>query len=260
MAALSARLIRAGALALLFATLGFASLSVAAQPVDTPVVVRVQAHDAKFIGTGVGGMNIVIEDADTGALLASGRISGGTGDTARLVENPVARGTPLADDDSAGFTATLKIERPTRVRVRATGPLATADAVQEISVTTWVVPGRPIAGDGIVLRLPGLIVTPRPQPVDGTTLPLVADVVLMCGCPLTRGGLWNADDYEVRARIERTGEATAAQEASLAFTGETNRFAGKATLPGPGRYQVTVWAHNPKTGNTGAASWSVDVR
>lgn len=258
--ALPDRLIRAGALALLAATLACASPAAVAQPVDTPVVVRVQAHDAKFIGTGVGGMNIVIEDADTGALLASGRISGGTGDTARLVENPVARGATLADADSAGFTATLKLERPTRIRVRATGPLGTPDAVQELSVTTWVVPGRPIAGDGIVLRLPGLIVTPRPQPVDDTTLPLVADVVLMCGCPLTRGGLWDADDYEVKARIERTGEAAAVQEAALAFTGETNRFAGKATLPGPGRYQVTVWAHNPKTGNTGAASWSVDVR
>jgi hypothetical protein len=250
---------RAGALTLL-ATLTLATPPVAAQPVDTPVVVRVQAHDAKFIGSGVGEMNVVIEDADTGAPMASGRISGGTGDTARLVGNPVARGAKLADADSAGFTATLKIDRPTRIRVRATGPLGTADSVQELSVTTWVVPGRPIAGDGIVLRLPGLIVTPRPQPAEGTTLPLAADVVLMCGCPLTRGGLWDADDYEVKARVERTGEATAVQEAALAFTGETNRFAGKATLPGPGRYQVTVWAHNPKTGNTGATSWSVDVR
>lgn len=257
---LPARLIRAGVLALLSASLAWASPPVLAQPVDTPVVVRVQAHDAKFIGTGVGGMNVVIEDADTGALLASGSISGGTGDTARLVQNPVARGATLADGDSAGFAATLKIERPTRIRVSVTGPLGAADAVQDLSVTTWVVPGRPIAGDGIVLRLPGLIVKPRPQPAQDASLPLVADVTLMCGCPLTRGGLWDADDYEVKARIERTGEAGDVQEAALAFTGETNRFAGKATLPGPGRYEVTVWAHNPKTGNTGAASWSVDVR
>jgi hypothetical protein len=45
----------------------------------------------------------------------------------------------------------------------------------------------------------------------------------------------------------------------LKFTGETNRFAGDLAVTRTGRYDVTVWAYNAKTGNTGAASYSVDV-
>ena len=228
-----------------------------AEPLETPVTIRVQAHDAKFIGTGVGEMNVTVEDAETGALLATGRIAGGTGDTDRLVKNPIVRGAPLADDKTAAYVARLKLERPTRVRIRASGPLESSDATQELAVTTWVVPGRPIGGDGIVLTLPGLIVKPVRQATLSGRLPLVADVKLMCGCPITKGGLWDADDYEVRALITHDGRP--AGDAALAFTGETNRFAGAIAVPATGRYQITVWAHNSKTGNTGATNYTVDV-
>lgn len=142
-----------------------------AAPVETELTVRVQAHDAKFIGSGVGEMNVVVEDADTGALLASGRVSGGTGDTDRLMKTPVARGATLSDEKTAAYTARLMLERSVRVRIRAIGPLAEPDAVQETSVTTWVVPGRAIGGDGIVLRLPGLIVTPEFAPAIAAHYP-----------------------------------------------------------------------------------------
>ena len=131
---------------------------------------------------------------------------------------------------------------PTRIRIRAFGPLEQPDAVQELTVTTWVVPGRSIGGDGIVLKLPGLIVTPRPQNAANGRLSLEADVKLMCGCPITKDGLWDANDYEVRALVAQDGHASV--DAALAFTGETNRFAGGLPVPGPGRYQVTLWAHN----------------
>jgi len=126
-----------------------------AEPLETPVTIRVQAHDAKFIGTGVGEMNVTVEDAETGALLATGRIAGGTGDTDRLVKNPIVRGAPLADDKTAAYVARLKLERPTRVRIRASGPLESSDATQELAVTTWVVPGRPIGGDGDLEKIGG---------------------------------------------------------------------------------------------------------
>jgi hypothetical protein len=229
----------------------------AAEPTATQVVVRVQADDAKFIGTGVGEMNIRIEDADSGALLASGRLSGGTGDTARLISQPISRGTALADDKTAAYVANLNLTRPTRVRILATGPLQPPHAAQEISATIWVVPGRPIAGDGIVLKMPGLIVSPKPQAPRGKELPLVADVTLMCGCPITRGGPWNSADYEVHASVSRDGGAPS--EATLEFTGETNRFAGSVAVAGSGRHEITVWAHNAKSGNTGAARYTVDV-
>lgn len=228
-----------------------------AEPIETPVTIRVQAHDAKFIGTGVGEMNVVVEDAETGAFLASGRIGGDTGDTDRLIKNPITRGAPLTDGKTAAYVARLKLEHPTRVRIRLLGPLAQPDSAQELTVTTWVVPGRPIDGDGIVLKLPGLLVTPLRQPISNNQLPLGANVTLMCGCPITRGGHWDAADYEVRALLERDGKV--ASDTTLAFTGETNRFAAAIAAPASGRYQITVWAHDSKTGNTGAARYTMDV-
>lgn len=228
-----------------------------AAPVETAVTIRVRAHDAKFIGSGTGGMNVVVEEIDTGKVLATGQITGGTGDTDRLMKKPVGRADTLANDGSASYVATLRLDRPTRVRIRAVGPLAEAQSVQEMTVTTWVVPGRPIGGDGIVLEMPGLIVSPQPQPATKGRIPLVADVKLMCGCPITQGGLWNSDDYEVGAILSRAGTPEA--DAELSFTGETNRFAGSIATPAAGRYEVTLWAHNSKTGNTGAASYTLDV-
>jgi hypothetical protein len=225
--------------------------------VDTAVVIRVQAHDAKFIGSHVGEMNVIVEDASSGALLDSGRISGGTGDTDRLIKQPLSRGTRLSDDMTAAFVAHLKIEQPTRVRIRATGPLGQPQSAQEIAVTTWVVPGKPIGGDGIVLNLPGLIVTPVTQVAKGGRLTLTADVTLMCGCPINRDGLWKAADYEVRALVTSAGGKSG--EVPLEFTGETNRFSGTAPLAAAGHHEVTIWAHDAKTGNTGAARFSVDV-
>ena len=235
----------------------FAAGSAFAEALDTSITLRVRAHDAKFIGSHVGEMNVVIDDADTGAWLASGRIAGGTGDTERLMQTPATRNMPLANAESAAYTATLKLERPTRIRIRATGPLGQPDAVQELSVTAWVVPGGNIDGDGLVLNLPGLIVTPKPQPATTGRLPLVADVTLMCGCPITKDGLWDSDDYEVHALVAAGGEP--ATEVALKFSGETNRFAGEFAVTRTGRYDVTVWAYNAKTGNTGAASYRVDV-
>ncbi len=209
---------------LLILSLALMARGALAAPTATEITVRVQAHDAKFIGSGVGEMNVIVEDAGTGAVLASGRVSGGTGDTNRLMKAPIARGASLSDDKTAAYTARLMLERPVRVRIRAVGPLAQPDAVQEASVTTWVVPGRPIVGDGIVLRLPGLIVTSEAMLPANGRLPIAADVELMCGCPITKDGLWDADDYEVHAQVSLSGGESA--DVALAFTGQTNRFSG----------------------------------
>jgi hypothetical protein len=242
---------------LLMLSLALMARGALAAPQATEITVRVQAHDAKFIGSGVGEMNVIVEDADTGAVLATGRVSGGTGDTDRLMTAPVARGASLSDDSTAAYTARLMLERPVRVRIRAVGPLAQPDAMQEASVTTWVVPGRPFVGDGIVLRLPGLIVTSEATLAASGRLLIASDVKLMCGCPITKDGLWDADDYEVHALVSLGDEAPS--DVVLAFTGQTSRFLGESPVSKPGRYQVTVWAHNARTGNTGVASSTVQV-
>lgn len=107
-----------------------------------------------------------------------------------------------------------------------------------------------------MLNLPGLIVTPVSHTAKSGRLTLTADVTLMCGCPITRDGLWNAADYEVRALVSPTGGKPT--EIPLEFTGPANRFSGTGALAAAGPHEVTIWAHNPKTGNTGVARFSIE--
>jgi hypothetical protein len=78
----------------------------------------------------------------------------------------------------------------------------------------------------------------------------------MCGCPITKGGLWDAADYEVSALVSTTGGKPS--EVPLEFTGPSNRFSGTGPLTA-GPHDVTIWAHNAKTGNTGVARFSIGV-
>tara|TARA_R110002096_G_scaffold238867_3_gene430442 strand:- start:81 stop:371 length:291 start_codon:yes stop_codon:yes gene_type:complete len=61
------------------------------QAVDTTIVVRVLAKDAKFIGTSMGGAEVIIRDANTQEILAEGVTAGGTGDTGLIMTMPRAR-------------------------------------------------------------------------------------------------------------------------------------------------------------------------
>ena len=214
------------------------------------MLIRVRSVDAKFIGSGVGGMKVLIEDAATGKLVDSGEISGGTGDTPALMEQGQTRGRLLAGSGAAGFHAHLDLERPTQVRVRVRGPLDVEQSVQEATLTTWVVPGRNLIDPGLVISLPGLIVDLVHQSVDGHSIDVAADVKLMCGCPITEGGLWDAADYQVVAQLRQGARLVA--EAALEFTGTTNRFAGTIAAPAVGEYQLWIYGHAPTTGNTGA--------
>jgi len=78
---------------------------------------------------------------------------------------------------------------------------------------------------------------------------LRANVALMCGCPITPGGLWDADKLEVKALVKRNGEAR--PPVDLKFAGEASQFAGSVPVFGAGLYDVTVYAYNPANGNTG---------
>jgi hypothetical protein len=61
----------------------------------------------------------------------------------------------------------------------------------------------------------------------------------------------------VHALVATGGEPPT--EVALKFSGETNRFAGDLAVTRTGRYDVTVWAHNARTGNSGAASYTMEV-
>ncbi len=237
--------------------------SPAARAVETRVTVRVRAHDAKFIGTGVGGLEVTVRDADTGAILASGRIEGGTGDTKTLMKAPIVRGQRLSNASTAAYVATLDIDEPTRIEVIARGPLAGGSNVQKTSRTLWVLPGQDIAGDGVLLELQGFLVYPvSPAPHQffamGQDVAIEAHVGMMCGCPIKPGGLWDADRYTVKAVIERAGKRVA--ELALGYAGATSRFKALYRPDAPGAYKVLVTAADPSSGNFGVGMTSFVVK
>lgn len=250
-----ARLWTAGALA---ALLGLAPAHAQPDTLATRVLVRAVAHDAKIIGSNVGGARILIQEAETGRVLAEGVQQGSTGDTRRIVVDPVARGdTVFATEGAAGFTATLPLTAPTWVDISAAGPLVTPGALARSAKRMLLVPGRDVLGEGVILVLNGFTVRLTPPPTAGRTLDVTAAVTLLCGCPTEPGGLWDADAIEVVARLLRDGEAVA--EAPLRFTGEESTFGGPLTAPGPGAFTLQVLASDPARGNFGLAEHPVFV-
>jgi hypothetical protein len=241
-------------LALTLASALLPALPAAAEP--TEITIRVLSRDAKFIGSSMGGMRIVLRDAHTGAILAAGATSGGTGDTKRLMHADGGRRQTLADASAASYSVTLDLEEPRLIEVEAFGPMAQLQAAQRVSSTQWVIPGRHLSGgDGWVLEMRGFAVDVLAPPahiklaaVPGT-INVRANVTLMCGCPVEPGGIWDASKYEVRALLKRNGAA--AGSFPLAYAGETSQFAADLPVTESGTYEVTVFAHDPASGNTG---------
>lgn len=237
----------------------------AAQATETRIDVRVISQGAKFIGTSMGGVRITLHDVDTGELLASGKTTGGTGDTGRIMKQAHRRGAVLADDSAALFSTTLDLQEPRLIRVTAQGPLAQRQSMNTVTATRWVVPGKQVtAGDGWLLEMPGLAVDvlepAAHQSLSGVParVTIRANVVMMCGCPLTPEGLWDAGHYEIAARIQRNGEFL--REQPLDYAGSASQFAGTLLLDRPGNYEVTVYAYDPANGNTGLDKTTFNIR
>lgn len=227
-----------------------------AEAVPTRIMVRAISRDAKIIGSGVGGALIRVEDASTGAVLARGRQEGGTGDTELIMSTPRARGMSIYDTEgAAGFLAELSISEPTVVNISALGPLDYPQASHSASKQLLVIPGEHVEGDGVILELHGFIVEIlQPEPnsaVDGELL-VTARVRMMCGCPITPGGLWDANTKEIVARLKSDGETVA--EAPLRYAGEASTFGGTLRVPGGARrgdLELEVLASDPAEENFG---------
>jgi hypothetical protein len=222
----------------------------------TRIDVRVLSSGAKFIGTSMGGVEIVLRDADSGELYARGVTRGGTGDTDRIMKQAHPRGDALADANAAVYSATLDLDEPRRIEVVAFGPLAQRQSANRVSATQWVVPGKHLTGgDGWLLEMPGLVVDilDPPAHVGLSGLPreieVRANVTKMCGCPLTPGGLWDADQHEVTGILRRNGVPV--REFPLSYAGEPSQYGGRLTLDSPGSYEIIVYAYQPASGSTG---------
>ncbi|QKP78730.1 hypothetical protein HT051_05565 [Methyloligella sp. GL2] len=228
----------------------------AAQAEPTEITVRVLGKDSKFIGSSLGGMRVVLRDAQTGEVLASGFTSGGTGNTELLMHQDRGRRAVLSDDSAAKFSATLDLDMPTLIEAEAFGPAGQPQSAARASATQWVIPGHPLTGgDGWVLEVPGFIVDVLAPPAHVKLSPEVesvevkANVMMMCGCPITPGGLWDADAYEVKAIVKHDGKVV--DTVALDYAGEASQFATTLPIKAPGTYELTVYAFDPANGNTG---------
>lgn len=225
--------------------------SLAAQ--ETTVMVRALAKDAKFIGSSIGGAKITVRNAETGEILDRGLTSGSTGDTELILKTPHERYTSLTNYETAGFKATLNIEEPTFIEVEAQAPFNKKQARVVSSTQLWVIPGKDITGDGVVLEVPGFVVdilSPQTHERIKATeeISIKANIVMMCGCPVTEGGTWDANQYEVKAILDTEGKES--REVKLKPNQKPSTFKATTNLD-KGLYTITVYAFDPVTGNTG---------
>ena len=242
-----------------FTPVAAAALRGAAAPAaaeETPLTVHVISQGAKFIGDSMGGVQVTVENATTGELLAEGTTTGGTGDTGRIMKTAHKRGAQLSTEGAAQYRTMLDLDAPTKIEVTAHGPLAQEQAANTVSATQWVLPGKGIdAGDAWRLTMPGFMVDVQQPGAHGErtgvpgTVRVTANVRMMCGCPIKPGGTWDAGAYEVAAIVERDGERL--REVPLRYAGTPSQFATDLDLEKAGGYHVTVYAHHPETGMTG---------
>lgn len=232
---------------------GLLIMTPALQAQETEVMVRVQSKDAKFIGTSIGGAKILIKNAETGELLASGMTTGSTGDTELIMQQSHSRNQRLSDEETAGFNAKLDLEDPVFVTIEAYAPYTKKQARVMSSTQLWLLPGKHITGDGVVLEVPGFVVdilSPQTHERinEENRITMEANVVMMCGCPITPGGIWDADQYEVTAVLSREGKEVGDIEMEAGEKPST--FSAETTLQ-PGYYELLIYAYDPISGNTG---------
>ncbi len=228
---------------------------------ETSVMIRVQSKDAKFIGSSIGGAKIIVKEETTGRVLTEGLTKGSTGETDLIMKAPLERGMQLTDDKTAGFLAVLEIDKPVFVTIEAIAPFQKKQAAVKSSTQLWIIPGKDIIGDGVVLEVPGFVVdilSPQTHEriASEKEIDITANVVMMCGCPVTSGGIWDADKYEVTAIISQEGEKD--QDLPLKIGDKPSTFSGKIFFPN-GNFNVTVYAFDPATGNTGLDSTNIII-
>lgn len=251
--------------------------------VSTKILVRVKARDGKFLGDDVGGASITVRDADTRELLAKGTTSGSSGlnGPGGVMCASLRRGEPIETTDASGYTTDLQLDRPRRLEITAYGPLGIPRSANAVSATQWAYPGKDIvAGDGFFLEVPGLIVQivspSTSDPAKSTAeLRIQAHVAMMCGCPIDykvkESQLvcpelpkdrqpWLPNEFEVAAVIGgANGAQTTVPLQFVETAGTPGQFAGIWEQPRPGAHDITVYAYQKATGNTGVHTATVSI-
>lgn len=224
---------------------------------ETRIIVRAKAKDAKFIGSSLGGAYVVIRDKKSGEILAKGKTEGTTGNTKLIMQDPQQRRKAIADPATAKFEAALDLKEPTFIKIEVMSPANNRSAQVAASTEMWLIPGKHILGDGVVLEIPGFIIdilSPRThqyislKSLIGNKLKVQANIVMMCGCLIENEGLWDAQSMESKIVLKRNGRKLL--ETDLACVA-TNLFETTLNIDTTGDYELIVYAYDPITGNTG---------
>ncbi|MCB7480765.1 hypothetical protein [Christiangramia sediminis] len=245
----------------LFFVLFLAAFSSSLYAQETNVMIRAKAKDAKFIGSSIGGAKILVKDALTGEVMAEGITSGSTGNTDIIMNQDWKRGENLSDENTAGFNAGLNIKKPKFITIEAYAPVNKKQAEVMSSTQLWVIPGKDIAGDGVVLDIPGFVVdilSPQTHEriASSENIELKANIVMMCGCPVTKDGIWDANQYEVKAII--TNSEGESKEVAMTQKDKPSTFKADISLE-KGLYDILIYAYDPLTGNTGLDKTNIIV-
>lgn len=219
----------------------------------TKLMVRAKAKDAKFIGSSIGGAKVIIRDAMTGEVLSRGITEGSTSNTSLIMKEPHERYKPITDEQTAGFMAEIEIEEPKFLTIEVIAPVNQPQASVKAQTQLWLIPGKHIDGEGVVLEIPGFVVNVlSPQThefIKPSAIKLKANVVMMCGCTISNGGLWDAEKMEVQAIIKKDGNQV--KTVMMSVQDKVNTFEADVDIKEPGTYEAIVYAYDDRTGNTG---------
>ncbi len=230
---------------------------------ETPITIRVKAHDAKWIGTSMGGVDIIIRDQTTGEILAKGRTAGSTGNTNLLVLGDKSRYGSISTEGSAGFHVNLPLKNPVFSEIEATFRTAYSGHPITMTKSLWLIPGKDMTGDGIVLDMPGFAMRiGHPQPHQSVSLSTDGDaridlfLIMLCGCPIEPGGTWDCDPMDIEAMIYQNDKWL--KTVDFEFV-ETNHFTADLTDLPPGSYTAYVSVYDPRSLNTGVEKVQVTI-
>lgn len=200
----------------------------------------------------------MIKDHLTGQILSQGTTTGSSGNTEVIMKTPLTRGKSQVDEKTALYEAVINIEDPTLIDIEVLAPVNRRNAAVKGATQLWLLPGKPIAGDGVIIELSGYILdilapnTHQFISLDSLkeqSLEFKVSLVMLCGCPISKGGVWNADDIEIKAILKKEGKAVG--EFPLSKLPANNLYDGKLKITSKGNYELLVYAYDPKTNNTG---------
>ena len=255
------------------------------------ITVRVQAVGGKFLADDIGGAILAVRDAQTGELLTHGTTSGTSGDlglsytpnaslavvvtpatssTSQVIRWLSAVNTGDRATNTSSFTVNLELDRPRLLEIEAFGPRGGLQSAHRVMATEWLAPGQDqTAAPGLVLMMPGLLVQVQ-SPATHTdvtsptnrTLDLVANVAMMCGCPISDapGNPWLPSDFDVSVAIRPFGSTAPPTPVTLNFdtkAGIPGRFTGQFPVPKGAStvfYEAVFTAIQKSTRNVGSAT------